>query len=159
MLLLAIAASMVAPRMSSFFRGRALNFEARRILSLTHYAQSRAISEGVPVVLWFNPRDSTYGVEVQSGHATDEDRRQTFTTDPSITLTATNTTAEATSEQGDETFGLPEGLPAIRFNPDGMFDEVSIRKFVLQQGAEGALEIGQTENRLGYEIRPVTNPN
>src|SRR5580765_4940142 len=63
--LLAISALFVASSMGSFFRGRALNFEARRLLSLTHYAQSRAVSEGVPVILWINPADSTYGLTIQ----------------------------------------------------------------------------------------------
>ena len=38
------------------FRGRNLDNEARQFLSLTRYGQSRAISEGVPVELWINPR-------------------------------------------------------------------------------------------------------
>ena len=48
MVLLLIVASMVAPRMSSFFRGRALSSEARRMLSLINYAQSRAVATGAP---------------------------------------------------------------------------------------------------------------
>jgi type II secretion system protein H len=66
MVLLLIVASMVAPRMSSFFQGRALSQEARRMLSLAHFAQSRAVAEGVPVLLWIDTRNSTYGVEVQA---------------------------------------------------------------------------------------------
>src|SRR5438477_10599864 len=62
----AICAVFVSAKMGSFFRGRALNFEARRMLSLTHYAQSRAVAEGVPVILWVNPADSSYGATVQS---------------------------------------------------------------------------------------------
>jgi type II secretion system protein H len=157
MLLLAIAASLVAPRMSSFFRGRALNFEARRMLSLTHYAQSRAVAEGVPVILWVNPRAGTYGVEVQTGHATDEDRVRSFTADPSLTLEAPTAGAAPASESDDERFGLPEGLPVIRFNPDGFFDEISVTRIVIQQGDDGALQLVQKENRLGYEIRPGTS--
>src|SRR4051812_3463455 len=65
LVLLAITASLVASNMGSFFRGRALSFEARRMLSLTHYAQSRAVSEGVPVILWINPAQSTYGLTIQ----------------------------------------------------------------------------------------------
>ena len=44
MVLLAIGAAMVAPRMGDFFRGRVVSSEARRMLSLVHYGQSRAIS-------------------------------------------------------------------------------------------------------------------
>ena len=159
MLLLAIAASMVAPRMSSFFRGRALNHEARRMLSLTHYAQSRAVAEGVPVLLWFDQRSSTYGVEVQSGHATAEDPRREFTADPTLSFTPETVTTAAVSEQDDERFGLPEGRAVIRFNPNSFFDEVSVRRVLIQQDEGAALELVQKENRLGYEIRPVEKSN
>jgi type II secretion system protein H len=155
MLLLAIAASLVTPRMSSFFRGRALNHEARRMLSLTHYAQSRAVAEGVPVLLWFDARTSTYGVEIQSGHATAEDRSREFTADPTLTFSPETVATPVTSEQEDERFGLPEGRAVIRFNADGFFDEVSVRRIVIQQDEGAALELVQRENRLGYEIRPV----
>ena len=50
--LLAIAAAFVASSFGSFVRGRALNSEARRLLSLAQYGQSRAVSEGVPILLW-----------------------------------------------------------------------------------------------------------
>src|SRR5687767_7523947 len=82
MVLLIIVASMVAPRMSSFFRGRALSAEAQRLLSLTHYAQSRAVTEGVPVLLWIDATKSTYGIEVQAGHEGDDDRGTDYTADP-----------------------------------------------------------------------------
>lgn len=159
MVLLIIVASMVAPRMSSFFHGRVLNSEARRMLSLINYAQSRAVSEGVPVLLWLDPAHSTYGLEVQSGHVGADDRSGMFTTDPTLTIETPAVTAAAVSEQDDERLGLPEGRPAIRFNPDGFFDDASVRKIVLRQGSEGALEIAPTANRLRYEIRPLTSTN
>ena len=58
MVLLGIAAALVAPHMASFFRGRVLNSEARRLLALTHYGQSRAVAEGVPVLLWIDAPSS-----------------------------------------------------------------------------------------------------
>lgn len=155
MLLLTVAAGMVAPRMSAFFRGRALNFEARRMLSLAQYAQSRAVSEGVPVLLWINPTTSTYGIEVQGAHASPDDRAITYTADPSLKLILPSTGAEPVSESDDEKFGILEGLSAIRFTPAGFFDEISVPRIVIQQG-EHALELVPTENRLAYEIRPVT---
>lgn len=159
MVLLLIVASMVAPRMSSFFRGRALSQEAQRLLSLTHYAQSRAVAEGVPVLLWIDTTRSTYGVEVQVGHEGDDDRGTTYTAEPSITLEVPTVTDAPVSEEDDERLGLPENLPAIRFTPDGFFDEVSIQKITLRQGDEGALELVPKANRLGYEIRPLSNAN
>ena len=41
--LLVIITSLVAPAMSNFIRGRALDSEARRLFALMHAAQSRAI--------------------------------------------------------------------------------------------------------------------
>jgi len=159
MVLLLIVASMVAPRMSSFFRGQALSGEARRMLSLINYAQSRAVAEGVPVLLWIDPANSTYGIEVQAGHAGSDTRQQIFTAEPTLTLEAPGSTDTVVSEQEDEQLGLPAGLPAIRFNPDGFFDEGSISKIVIRQGEEGALEIVPTATRLGYEILPTTRTN
>lgn len=159
MVLLLTVASMVAPRMSSFFRGRALNSEARRMLSLSRYGQSRAVAEGVPVLLWVDSKNSTYGLEIPTGHADTDNRGQVFTAEPSLRLETPTPTENVVSELEDEKLGLPEGLPCIRFNPDGFFDEVSVAKIVIRQGDEGALEIAPTPNRLGYEIRPATNSN
>ena len=159
MVLLLIVASMVAPRMSSFFRGRALSAEARRLLSLVNYAQSRAVAEGVPVLLWIDPITSTYGLEIQTGHLGNDERAHSFTAEPTLTLEAVGNSEVYLSEQEDELLGLPEGRPAIRFNPDGFFDEGSVSKIIIRQGDEGALEIVPTATRLGYEILPVTKSN
>lgn len=159
MVLLTIVASMVAPRMSSFFHGRVLSSEARRMLSLMNYAQSRAVAEGVPVLVWIDPAHASYGMDVGSGHVGADDRNATYAVDPSITLEAPSVGVVPTSESDDERLGLPEGMPAIRFNPDGFFDELSVQKIVLRQGTEGALEIAPTVNRLRYEIRPFIATN
>ena len=89
-MLLAIIATFVAARMGSFFEGRALGFEARRLLSLTHYAQSRAVSEGVPFILWVNPAESTYGLAIQSTFSDPEadTRAVRYTLDPNLRLDA-----------------------------------------------------------------------
>ena len=76
--LLAIITAVSAPRMISFFRGRALSEESRRMLALVHYAQSRAVAEGVPVVLWFSPAASTYGQNIQPGFTTTDEHASSF---------------------------------------------------------------------------------
>src|ERR1043165_1315216 len=111
--LLAITASLVAAKMGSFFRGRALNFEARRLLSLTHYAQSRAVAEGVPVILWVNQKDSTYGLTTQSSfNDPDGDAKAvTYTAESSLTLEVPTGGTVPVSEQEDEKLGVTvEGL-------------------------------------------------
>jgi type II secretion system protein H len=156
MVLLAIAAALVAPHMSSFFRGRVLNSEARRLLALTYYGQSRAVAEGVPVLLWINAQQSSYGLVTQSAASEPDDRASSFTADPTLTLEATAPSPAPVSEQEDEGLGIPNNLPVIRFMPDGVFDPTSVTKIVIRQGAEGALELVPTANRLGYEILPAT---
>jgi type IV fimbrial biogenesis protein FimT len=52
--LLVIITSIAVPTMSRFIRGRALDSESERLMALTHVAQSRAVSEGMPVMLWIN---------------------------------------------------------------------------------------------------------
>lgn len=152
---------MIAATMGGFFRGRALNFEARRMLSLAHYGQSRAVTEGVPVVLWINAKDSTYGVAVQSSFNTpdDDSRPVTYTAEASLKLETPLVTDAETSEQDDEKLGIPEDIVAIRFNPDGFVDESSVHKITIRQGDDAALDLVATENHFGYEIRPASNLN
>ena len=158
--LLAIVALFVTASMGSFFRGRALNFEARRMLSLTHYAQSRAVAEGVPVILWINPASSTYGLSIQASFndPQGDPRAVSYTTDSGLTLETPQAAVSVFSEQDDEKLGIStEGISVIRFTPDGFFDESSVSRITIRQGAEAALELVPTLNRLGYEIRPASH--
>lgn len=155
MALLVIGAAVVAPDMASFFHGRVLHSEARRILSLIHYGQSRAVAEGVPVVLWLNPRDSTYGLSIQTGFVDNDDRASSFTLDAGLTLEIPQGDPAPVSELGDETLGLPAGQAIIRFLPTGFYDEMSVSKMIIHQGSDSALQLVQTANRISYEILPV----
>src|SRR5947208_16892741 len=68
MTMLLIVFSVALPSLKGFFRGRTLDSEARRFLSLTRYGQSRAVSEGVPMVLWIDTRRGAYGLQQQAGY-------------------------------------------------------------------------------------------
>lgn len=154
MVLLLTVASLVAPRMASFFKGRALSGEAQRVLSLLHYARSQAAAEAVPVVVWFDPVRSAYGVEPAPGFGSvGEVRRLEFTLEPSLRVEVAVAGEGIVSEQDDERLGLAADRPAVRFNPDGFPDPASPPRVVLRQDDGGALEIALTPNRLGYEIR------
>ncbi len=160
--LLAIAAVFVVSSMGSFFRGRALNFEARRLLSLTHYAQSRAVSEGVPFLLWINPAESTYGLSAQSSFSDAENDLHPvrYTAEAGLTLETPVGATMPLSEQDDEKLGLTdENLAFIRFTPDGFFDDSSVSKITIRLGTEIGLELVPMANRLGYEVRPASNVN
>lgn len=154
MVLLLTVASVVAPRMASFFKGRALSGEAQRVLSLLQYARSQAAAEAVPVVVWFDPARSAYGVEPAPGFGgVGEVRRLAFTLEPSLRVEVAVAGDGMVSEQDDERLGLGADRPAIRFNPDGFPDPASPPRVVLRQDDGGALELALTANRLGYEIR------
>src|SRR6266850_7421868 len=59
MTVLAVAVWIAAPALANFFRGRTLDSEARRFLSLTRHGQSRAVAEGVPMELWLDDAHQT----------------------------------------------------------------------------------------------------
>jgi prepilin-type N-terminal cleavage/methylation domain-containing protein len=158
LVLLLIVASLVAPRMSSFFRGRALSQEARRMLSVMQYAQSRAVSEGVPIVLWFDPARGVYGLEAEGGHSGMDERFVDYVLEPTLQLELPTVTDAPVSEEGDEAFGFRDRA-GIRFNPDGFFDDVSVSRVIIRQGSEGALQLAPAPDRLGYEILPVAHAN
>src|SRR5690242_2199653 len=65
MTVLTIAVSLTAPALANFFRGRSLDSEARKMLALTRLGQSRAISEGIPMNLWFDSVGGAYGLEAE----------------------------------------------------------------------------------------------
>ncbi len=53
--------------------------------------------------------------------------------------------------------GLSDDVVAIRFLPDGFFDDSSVRRIVIRQGTVAALELVPTANRPSYEVRTAAN--
>ena len=119
MAILTIAIAIAAPSMGSFFRGRTQDSEARRLLTLIRYGQSRAVSEGIPALLWVDVRSGTYGLELQSGYTSDDSKAVELTIDKDLTL-----------EIGQNTGTVVRGreLPSIRFSTDGQFEASSLTK-------------------------------
>ena len=142
--LLATAAALIAPALSRFMRGRTLDAEARRLLSLTRAAQSRAVSEGLPVLLWFDAAQAAYGTEEETPPQSTDPKALQFTLNDRVQLTVPDAAPAVTEKRH---------LPAIRFLPDGSIDEAS-PSFVRLNNASGmTLCLGQTRNRMGYEIQ------
>src|SRR5882672_515047 len=81
MALLSIVLAVSAPALSGFFNGRTIDSEARRLVSLTRYGQSRAVSEGVPTILWIDARKNTYGLRTQTGYTDNDTNTVQFTLD------------------------------------------------------------------------------
>jgi len=143
--LLGIITSMVAPAMSNFIRGRALDAEARRLAALIHAGQSRAVSEGMPTVLWVDEKKNSYGLEAETSGKNGDPKAENLTLDETLRIAVVNTGATAPT--------LIRGLPAIKFLPDGTIDEKSPQSLKLTDYAGVSLWLTQSRNRTGYEIR------
>ena len=147
--LLGIITSMVAPAMSNFIRGRAIDSEARRLFALIHAGQSRAVSEGLPQALWVDEKSSTYGLEAETSGPNGDPRAERLTVDETLQIAVVNT--------GGATPSTFRSLPAIRFVPDGSIDEKSPQQLRLTDFAGVSRWLVQSHNRMGYEIRDTDN--
>jgi type II secretion system protein H len=151
MTLLAIIAAVTAPRLSSFFRGRALDHEAKRFMALTRHAQSRAVAEGIPMQLWVNTAERSYGLQPQSGYAGRDEAPLTYTLESDLSLECT----DPDPAFRDESSGIQEGQSAIIFTPDGSISEASLTQVLIKQSNGSAVRIVQSSHLQGYELQPV----
>lgn len=146
MLLIVLAVS--APALSNFFRGRTLDSEARRFLSLTRYGQSRAVSEGVPMILWIDAKNGTYGLEEEASYAAVDPKAVELELGKDLQVEVADLGAGRVSSSRANRRQRPE----IRFLPDGFIDERSPQSVVLREGDEPPIWITQSLNGLNYEI-------
>ena len=154
MALLLIVMGVAAPSLKNFFRGRTLDSEARRFLSLTRYAQSRAVSEGVPMTLWVDGSERTYGLQAQTGYMDDDRKAVEYNLDEDVEMQVSAPPVTTILTPQKRTALLSGNLPAIRFSPDGFIDPTSPETVQFQQGEEHSIWITQSPNRLNYEITP-----
>jgi len=152
MALLAIAASVSAPRMASFFRGRALDQEARRILALTHYGASRAAAEGEPVRLWIDPAAASYGLEREDGSRRTDDRALVYELDRELMIASDVSHAVQPYEEIEAARPVTTTREGILFLPDGLIDPSSTQRITVSQGDEGAISLVLMSNGLAYEL-------
>ncbi len=168
MTILTIAVSITAPALANFFRGRTLDSEARRLLSLTRQGQSRAVSEGIPMELWINSDRGSFGLEAEPGYDAVDPKAVDFTIDGDIQIQVVNSAAAATSGVfGPSTVNATASekpvksnhpqLPRARFLPDGSLDESSPMTLRLTGRDGSSIWVAQTRSRNGYEIRSRGN--
>jgi len=149
MTLLVIMVSLVAPPMANFIRGRALDAEARRVYAMLHGAQSRAISEGMPIMVWVDEKNNLYGMEQETPPKDGDTKAETLELDSTLTM-------EVVSLSGGVQTSL-RNLPAIRFLPDGTIDENSPQSLHLVHDNGGDLWLVESRNRMGYEVSNTKN--
>ena len=155
MAMLLIVIGVAFPSLKNFFHGRTLDSEARRFLSLTRYAQSRAVSEGVPMVLWIDVRERTYGLQAQTGYVANDTKALEYALDENLQMEVSAPLASAALLMCSTT-QVAGNLPGIRFNPDGFIGETSPESVEIRDGVarqSPAIWITQNGNGLNYEIQ------
>jgi type II secretion system protein H len=143
--LLVVITSLAAPAMANFIRGRALDSEARRLFALMHAGQSRAVSEGMPMVLWVDEKQGAYGLQVETNGKTGDPKAENLTVDSTLQIAVLNS--------GLSTPTTFNHLPAIRFLADGSVDENSPQTLQLTDSAGVSRWLIESRNHTGYEIR------
>lgn len=155
MSMLLVVLSVAAPSLGHFFKGRNLDSEARRLLSMTKYGQSRAVSEGIPMVLWIDNKQQIYGLQAASGYLDYDDKAVEFRLDPNLVIQPALplvTSMSAATMTVEPRLG---NLPMIRFAPDGSIGETSPYSIQIRDKTDRADEvwIALAGNRLRYQIQ------
>ncbi len=160
MALLVTVIAVASPSLAGFFRGRAVDSEARRLMSLTRLGQSRAASEGIPMILWIDLNQRTYGLEAEPSFTDEDTKSVEYTLDGNVTAEIGGTDSVQGAITGNTLFGngtmtssKHSSLPHIRFEPDGGVSGSSPENFRLMDRDGGSLWVGLSANRLNYEIR------
>jgi Tfp pilus assembly protein FimT len=144
--------SVASPSLSMFFRGRALDAEAKRFLGLTRYGQSRAVSEGIPMILWLDEEERTYGLEAEPSYIDEDAKALVFELHDEVQLEVKLPVATRNSASAQR-LSSPGYLELIRFTPDGFLSERSPEWIVFRQSKDDAIWLGPSRNRLNYEVQ------
>jgi prepilin-type N-terminal cleavage/methylation domain-containing protein len=149
MALLVVITSLATPAMSKFIRGRALDSESRRLFALIHAGQSRAVSEGMPMVLWLDEKNGTYGLQAETTGKTGDPKAEQLPLDSTLQIAVLNA--------GLGTPTTFNNFPAIRFLADGSVDENSPQTLQLTDSAGVSSWLLLNKSRTGYEISDSKN--
>ena len=139
--LLVVITSLVAPAMSNFIRARAVDSEARRLFALMHAGQSRAVSEGLPMMLWVDEKQGAYGLAAETPPKGGDPKAENLTVDENVQIAVVNAGTTALT-----TF---QNLPAIRFLADGTVDENSPQTLRLADAKGNALWLVEAQQSHG----------
>ena len=173
MALITIVVSVSLPSLKGFFKGRDLDSEARRFFSLTRYASSRAVAEGVPMELYVDTQQRLYGVRAQAGFLDGDSKTVQYKLPEELSFEVTAAPAKKLS--GEDNFTNPDDefanstdtsdtgnpIKILRFTSDGFIGEKSPAAVILRQraadasGEGNAIAIAQSASRLNYEIRTI----
>ncbi len=157
-----------APTLARFFRGRELDSEALRFLALTRHGQSRAVAEGVPMVLWVDPAQRQYGLEDEPTYLEQDDQALEFVvaeaievevlqppTVPGLAEPVPRLSRQPASPDSRRPASL-ENVYWLRFTPEGALPETGPEwiafRHLRDEEVEGTLWVAPSRNRLRYEL-------
>jgi type II secretion system protein H len=156
MAILGIVLAAAAPSLGRFFRGRALHSEASRFVALTHYAQNRAVSEGIPMILWIDPQRRAYGLRAEASYSETDPRAVEFKLADGISVEPEPVIAgDAVGLPWREPPVIARGRPVLRFTPEGHIPLTSPARVALREDDSTTLWIALSQNRLHYEVQPI----
>lgn len=154
MAILLIVMAVASPSLSNFYKGRTLDSESRRIVALTRYGKERAVSEGIPVVLWMDLKRGIYGLRQEAGYTEQDLKAVEYDLGKDLRMEIADmqqaSTPEAMARQSKNT---DPNLATIRFQPDGFIDEISPGTLILREATGETVWIGKSRNQLNYEIQ------
>ncbi len=140
MALLAVVAAFSAPSLARSLRQRNLDGEAARLLALSEYGRNEAISQGVPMSVWVDPKGQRMGVQPKTGFEGDDARSREFALNADIRFEL-----DRTATQG----GVIE---VMEFSPDGSPSSSSIDAVRLVDRFQSLVTVSRTSDGWSYEI-------
>ena len=154
MTLLVIGVSFISPHLGGFFRGRAMQSEARRLISLSRVGQSRAVSGGVPVILYFDSQKNTYGITEEPGYYEgDKDPKgEELEINQNLKMEIPGDDPSMSQTETVDSSDPHMNLPHITFLPDGTIADGSPKTINIIDNNGPKLSVTQTRDRSQYEI-------
>ncbi len=140
MSLLATIMAFSAPSLARFVSGRSLDEDARRLLSMTKYARSQAVSRCTTMRLWINPETGRYGVDLDDPYDSQEFRTIEYALDDRAKFVL------------NEKYLNDQGLALIRYASDGNLTEDSVQALALTGKKRDALALIWDENEGGHYV-------
>lgn len=158
---LAIVLGVAAPSLARFFHGRKVEEEARRFLALTRYGQSRAVAEGMPMILWMDPENRRYGLEAEVTFGEPDPQARVYEMDQSLRLEVDLPQTTGIGLDGILTARRPDRRLVIRFTPEGFpgLESPERIRFVQETDTDETVAVVRlTRNRLAYEMETYEVP-
>jgi Tfp pilus assembly protein FimT len=168
MSLIVMTTAIVLPSLTRFFGSRSVDSEAKRFMALMHYGQTRAVSDGVPMMLWIDSTHRTYGLEREPGYAGRDPLEEDNTLADGLKIDTVRNNVKspvANSQTGRILTGqVTQGkarLPAIYFLPDGAINyAMSVGGVSFQNVNDPPLWIALNSSEMSYGIQnqnPASN--